>query len=85
MAYAVDIRTNTAGKKLQKFDSEIRKRLIESIRKLGDDPRPPNSIKLTDQEGRRLRVGDYRILYTVDDEEKQIEVVDVDHRKDVYC
>ena len=84
MAYAVDIRTNTAGKKLQKFDAHIRKRLVEAMRKLGDDPKPPNSIKLTDEEGRRLRVGDYRILYTVDEGAKEIEVVDVDHRKDVY-
>lgn len=84
MGYAVDVRTNTAGKKLQNFDPHVTKRLIEAMRKLGDDPTPANSAKLTDREGRRLRVGDYRILYTVDDDAKEIEVVDVDHRKDVY-
>lgn len=84
MGYAVDIRTNTAGKKLRKFDPHVRSRLIEEMRKLGEEPRPPNSLKLTAREGRRLRVGDYRILYTVDEEAERVEVVDVDHRKDIY-
>ena len=67
---------------------EIRKpelgRVVTRIRKLADDPRPPGSEKLSGEDRYRLRQGDYRVVYAIDDEERIVEVVKVGHRRDVY-
>jgi mRNA interferase RelE/StbE len=60
------------------------RRILARIETLRDDPRPPGSEKLSAQERYRLRQGDYRILYTVSDAERTVEVVKVGHRRDVY-
>ena len=59
-------------------------RILESIRSLADDPRPPQSLKLTGEEKYRLRCGVYRVLYTIEDRQLVVEIVKVGHRKDVY-
>ena len=59
-------------------------RVVESIRALEIDPRPHGSRKLRGMEQFRLRVGTYRILYTVDDDNRLIEIIAIGHRKDVY-
>ena len=48
------------------------------------DPRPVNSLKLTNEQGYRLRSGDYRVLYRIDDPQKTVFVYRVKHRKDAY-
>jgi len=58
--------------------------ILARLNTLQDDPRPPGSEKLSAQERYRLRQGDYRILYTVADTEKVIEIVKIGHRRDVY-
>ncbi len=47
-------------------------------------PRPTGCEKLSDQERYRIRQGDYRIVYSVDDERKRIDVVKIGHRREVY-
>ena len=60
-------------------------RIHAKILDLRDDPRPHGSRKLSGNlEGWRVRVGDYRILYQVDDTVETIAVVRVRHRRDVY-
>jgi mRNA interferase RelE/StbE len=59
-------------------------RVRGAIELLARDPRPPASRQLRGREGRRVRVGDYRILYTVRDEVLLIVVVDIGHRRDIY-
>jgi mRNA interferase RelE/StbE len=60
-------------------------RIFQHIEQLRDAPFPRQSIKLAGAEQLyRLRVGDYRIIYSVDKEEKQITVHYVRHRRDVY-
>ena len=59
-------------------------RLKEAIGKLADEPRPPGCRKLTGREGWRLRVGDYRVIYEVNDREQTVVVLHVGHRRDVY-
>jgi mRNA interferase RelE/StbE len=61
-----------------------RQRIVERIGKLADDPRPPGSEKLSGQDRYRLRQGDYRIVYSIADQDSTICVVKVGHRKDVY-
>lgn len=59
-------------------------RILARIDTLRDDPRPPGSEKLSAAERYRVRQGDYRILYTIDTAEIQIEIVKVGHRREVY-
>ena len=59
-------------------------RILARIEGLRDDPRPPGSEKLSAQERYRLRQGDYRVLYTVEDAAGVVEIVKVGHRRDVF-
>ena len=56
----------------------------EAILALGREPRPPGARKLTGREGYRIRIGAYRILYEVEDEQRRIRIYHIGHRKDVY-
>lgn len=59
-------------------------RIIERIGRLADDPRPIDSEKLSGQEKYRVRQGNYRIVYSIQDNELTVWVVKVDHRREVY-
>lgn len=75
-------------RRVQKALSKIRKRdyerLQEAIWELGDEPKPHGSRKLSGREGWRIRVGDYRVIYEIDDAAEEVTVLDVGHRRDVY-
>ena len=73
-----------AQKDLDQLPATIFQLVKRVIIKLGENPRPVGSIKLTNREGYRQRVGDYRILYRIDDKAKEIYIYRVKHRKDVY-
>jgi mRNA interferase RelE/StbE len=60
------------------------KRIIERIGKLADDPRPAGCEKLSGQEKYRVRQGNYRIVYSIQDNELTVWVVKVGHRREVY-
>ena len=62
---------------------DVRK-ILNRIKTLENDPRPPGSEKLTGQERYRLRQGRYRIVYSIQNDELTIWVVKIGHRKDVY-
>jgi mRNA interferase RelE/StbE len=83
MPYTVSLK-RSAEKELDRLPSSTHSRIIEHLLSLKDNPRPSGVKKLHGLEGYRIRVGDYRILYTIDDATKKIEVVSVAHRKDVY-
>jgi mRNA interferase RelE/StbE len=74
----------SAEKELEALPPKTHDRIIEALLSLKDDPFPSNAKKLRGREGVRMRVGNYRILYLVDDKKKKIEVVAVGDRKDVY-
>ena len=59
-------------------------RLLRKTEALADDPRPVGSQKLSGQERYRLRQGDYRILYSIEDDRLTVVVVKVGHRREVY-
>jgi mRNA interferase RelE/StbE len=62
-----------------------RERLVERIRSLGSEPRPHGCEKLSGPtELYRVRVGSYRIVYSIDDASSEVLVVKVGHRRDVY-
>lgn len=62
----------------------VRRRIIERITQLADSPRPPSCEKLSGQNRYRVRQGNYRLLYTISDQDLTVCVVKVGYRKDVY-
>ena len=76
----------SAAKEIEAVDQKKdRQRIVAGIRLLADDPRPPGCEKLAGADDRyRIRVGRYRVIYSVGDEELVVVVVRVGHRKDVY-
>jgi mRNA interferase RelE/StbE len=73
-----------AQKDLDKLEVSAFDRILRKIRALAKDARPPGCLKLTGDDGYRVRSGDYRILYRIDDASKRIFIYRVKHRKDVY-
>jgi mRNA interferase RelE/StbE len=75
-------------KSVQKdFDAILKKdlkRILNRIAALAKNPRPPGCEKLTGQERYRLRQGQYRIVYSIQDDELTVWVVKVGHRKHIY-
>ena len=59
-------------------------RLKRKLLTLEEHPRPIGTQKLHGQEAYRVRVGDYRILYTIDDGARRVEIIGIGHRRDVY-
>ena len=76
--------SNRALKELEKLDNAAYLRISDKINALENNPRPIGSIKLTDLEGYRIKQGDYRILYKINDNKKEIVVYKISHRKDIY-
>src|SRR5262249_32420823 len=76
--------TRSVAKDLRQFPKQDVKRLLQRIRSLADDPRPPGCEKLSGQERYRVRQGSYRIVYGIDDGALVVLVVKVGHRRDVY-
>jgi mRNA interferase RelE/StbE len=74
-----------AIRSLRKLDHAAAHRVRETAEALRDDPRPSGSVMLTGAHGvLRVRTGDYRILYMVDDDRLVVLVVDAGHRRDIY-
>ncbi|HSR85969.1 MAG TPA: type II toxin-antitoxin system RelE/ParE family toxin [Streptosporangiaceae bacterium] len=70
---------------VKRLDPAILRRVAAAINALAADPRPPGVKALTGIPGApRIRVGDYRILYEVADDQHRVVVINVDHRRDVY-
>ena len=71
-------------KDLENLPRQEVRRVTAAIRALAADPRPPQSKKLSGEEKYRLRVGDYRVLYAIQDRQIIVTMVKVRHRKDAY-
>jgi len=83
MTYAVFI-LRRAQRELAKLPPEVYEEAKQSIRELGQEPRPRGCKKLIAREGWRIRLGDYRIIYEIDDARAAVTILDVGHRRDVY-
>lgn len=74
-----------ARKSLQKLPKEVQSRVLEAAKSLRNDPRPQGSRKLRGSDRLwRIRVGDYRIIYSIDDDQRIVDVNTVRHRSDAY-
>ncbi len=74
----------SAAKELEGVPPKDRKRVATKLQRLASDPRLPGTEKLSGQEKYRLRQGDYRVLYSVDDDRAAVVIVKIGHRRDVY-
>jgi mRNA interferase RelE/StbE len=76
--------SNIAKKALDKLPDSIYLRIDKMIQKLKENPRPIGSIKLSGEEAYRIKVGDYRIVYAINDNIVEIYIFNVAHRKEIY-
>ena len=77
--------SKSAAKELSKLPKQVNNKLIKAILALSGDPRPDGAKKLRGgSENWRIRVGDYRVVYAVDDKVLVVDVRKVGHRKEIY-
>jgi mRNA interferase RelE/StbE len=75
----------SARKELEKLPPQFASRILERIESLVSTPRPSGSLKLKGEENLwRIRIGDYRVIYEIDDPKRNIDITVIRHRKDVY-
>ena len=76
---------SSSRQQLRKLPRPARDRVLDAIEDLADDPHPFGSRKLVDgQSAWRIRVGDYRVIYEIDDGELLVTVIRAAHRREVY-
>ena len=83
MTYTV-LLTEYAIRQLKKLPAQVVVKLKEAIAALANDPRPYNHIKLTNVEAYRICVGNYRVVYEINDNVLVVTVVEVSDRKETY-
>jgi len=82
--YRVGLKSS-AEKEFFRLPDEISARILPKIKALATDPRPHGCKKLTGGGSEwRIRIGDYRAIYTIDDTAKQVDVTRIAHRREVY-
>ena len=72
--YKVRFRSRSVRKELDALDDDTYLRIVAVIYYLRENPRPADVKELTGQEAYRIRIGDYRVLYTVDDKAKEVRI-----------
>ena len=73
----------SAERELRRLPRDNIPRILSRMQQLASQPRPPGCKKLTGEEEYRVRQGDFRFLYTVDDQQRLVEVVKIAHRREV--
>lgn len=82
--YVVEIK-RSARKELENLPDEIFRRIDKGIISLSKNPRPSDCKKLSGMKNLwRIRTGDYRIVYSIDDKNKFVMIIRIGHRKDIY-
>ncbi|MEW5933643.1 MAG: type II toxin-antitoxin system RelE/ParE family toxin [Bacillota bacterium] len=76
--------TSAAERQMGKLPRQVAAALVAAAESLCDNPRPHGAVKLVGRDEWRLREGDYRMIYTVDDARREVTIQVVGHRKDVY-
>jgi mRNA interferase RelE/StbE len=84
VSFHVEVR-RSAEKELGRISAQARQRIAVALLGLAGQPLPPGVKKLKGSDGFRIRIGAYRVLYTIDPEKEEVSVFAVGHRKEVYC
>ncbi|RYZ18376.1 MAG: type II toxin-antitoxin system RelE/ParE family toxin [Chitinophagaceae bacterium] len=74
----------SAQKELEKISPPYNQKIVAAIDGLSEEPRPEGAKKLKGEEAYRIRVADYRVVYTIEDVIQIVEVQRIRHRKDAY-
>ena len=74
----------SAAKGLADIPQKALRKIIKRIRSFAQNPRPAGSQKLSSQQYYRIRQGDYRIVYSLDDENLIVDIVKIGHRREIY-
>ena len=83
MAYTVRLKPR-AERELDRLPTPVARRIWDKLLTLEEDPRPRGTTKLEGSDGYRVRIGDYRVVYLIDDRQKAVDVVRIAHRREVY-
>jgi mRNA interferase RelE/StbE len=84
MSYHIAI-ANSAKRDMRRLDSSLQQRVAIRLQVLRNNPRPSGVKKSRDRENEwRIRVGDYRIIYEIDDDERLIVILRIKHRREAY-
>ena len=83
MTYRIQV-LPSAVRAIKKLPPGTKRRIQAVIELLADEPRPPAAKKLTARPEWRVRTGDYRVLYRIQDDVLTVVVVDAGHRREVY-
>jgi mRNA interferase RelE/StbE len=74
----------SAAKELEAVPKKDRRRIVTRIRSLSVEPRPPGCEKLSGHELYRVRQGNYRVVYTVQDADLAVLIITIGHRREIY-
>ena len=74
----------SAERELRALPKADLRRVTDRIRDLAQTPRPPGHEKLSGQDHYRVRQGDYRVVYAIDDDHRVITIVKIGHRREIY-
>ncbi|MEP6815238.1 MAG: type II toxin-antitoxin system RelE/ParE family toxin [Marmoricola sp.] len=84
MTYQVSL-APAAARQLRKFDPPVRRRIQATVELLATDPRPPSATRLVGGAGEwRVRTGDYRIIYEIEDDRLLVLVLTLGHLREIY-
>lgn len=84
MTYRVTL-SPTAARQLRKLDAQVRRRIQAALDLLAEQPRPPSATQLVGGSGEwRVRTGDYRIVYEIEDDHLLVLVLRLGHRREIY-
>jgi mRNA interferase RelE/StbE len=84
MSYSVNLKPR-AERDLDKLPIQIARRVWQKLLNLELEPRPLGCIKLEGEpDAYRIRIGDYRVIYLIDDSQKTVEVIRIAHRREIY-
>jgi mRNA interferase RelE/StbE len=84
MVYRIEFRP-AALREMRRIGKPFKSRIATAIAVLAETPRPPGCVRLQGSDGfYRIRVGDYRIVYSIEDRLLVVYVIRIAHRKDVY-
>lgn len=83
MKYSITI-LRSARKRLETLPLDVYEQLRDSIRELGENPRPRGCLKLPGRDGWRIRIRDYGVIYEIDDHVARITILNIDPRKNIY-
>ncbi len=81
--YEISVK-KSAVKELENIPKKELKKIAKKVQALSSEPRPQGSQKLSHKEQYRIRQGDYRVIYSIDDDNLVVNIIKVGHRREIY-